>query len=131
MPPKLLLMRFTRIVLAACLAAQVFSMSVFAQQDQVVAAIIKEATDHSQLRRMSHELMDGIGPRLVGSTKMVQASDWAIAQYKQYGIEARRENYGTWRGWDRGVTHVDMISPWVKNTGGNPAGIFSSHQKAC
>jgi carboxypeptidase Q len=83
--------------------------------DPIINAIIKEANGNSQLKRMSHELMDGVGPRLVGSTKMVQASDWAIAQYKQYGIEARRENYGEWRGWDRGVTHVDMVSPWTRS----------------
>jgi hypothetical protein len=101
---------------AACVAANLFfTTNVLAQQDQVVSAIVREATENSQLMRMSHELMDGVGPRLVGSSKMVKASDWAIEQYKQYGIEARRENYGTWRGWDRGVTHVDMMSPWVKS----------------
>lgn len=108
-------MRFYKFVATACVAVQIFITPVSAQQNPVVAAIVKEATENSQLKRMSHELLDGVGPRLVGSTKMVQASDWAIAQYKQYGIDARRENYGTWRGWDRGVTHVDMISPWVKS----------------
>ena len=100
---------------AAIVAAPLLSNTVQAQQDPVINAIIQEATSNSQLKRMSHELMDGVGPRLVGSSKMVQASDWAIAQYQQYGIPARRENYGTWRGWDRGVTHVDMLSPWVKS----------------
>ena len=76
-------------------AAQSFCLTAFAQQDPIIAAIIKEANENSQLKRMSHELMDGVGPRLVGSTKMMQASDWAIAQYQQYGISARRENYGT------------------------------------
>jgi hypothetical protein len=107
-------MRFLKQLAITVISAQLIHASAQAQQDPVVAAIIKEATENSQLMQRSHELMDGIGPRLVGSTKMVQASDWAIAQYKQYGIEARRENYGTWRGWDRGVTHVDMISPWIK-----------------
>lgn len=97
------------------LGAQCLHLSSFAQQNPVIAAIIKEANENSQLERMSHELMDGIGPRLVGSTKMLQASDWAIEQYRQYGITARRENYGTWRGWDRGITHVDMLSPWLKS----------------
>lgn len=107
-------MRFFRTLVVATIATSIFSTPIFAQQDQVVSAIVKEATENSQLMQRSHELMDGIGPRLVGSSKMLQASDWAIAQYKQYGIDARRENYGTWRGWDRGVTHVDMISPWAK-----------------
>lgn len=100
--------------MTAGFAVFVLTSSVQAQ-DPVVAAIVKEATENSQLMQRSHELMDGIGPRLVGSTKMVQASDWAIQTYKNYGIDARRENYGTWRGWDRGVTHVDMISPWTKS----------------
>ncbi|MFN7686109.1 MAG: M20/M25/M40 family metallo-hydrolase [Sphingobacteriales bacterium] len=108
-------MRFLKQLAITVISAQFIHASAQAQQDPVVAAIIKEATENSQLMQRSHELMDGIGPRLVGSTKMVQASDWAIAQYRQYGIEAKRENYGTWRGWDRGVTHVDMLSPWVKS----------------
>ena len=107
-------MRMRSTVLAALVAAPIICTSVQAQQDPVIQAIIREATTNSQLKRMSHELMDGIGPRLVGSSKMLQASDWAIAQYQQYGIAARRENYGTWRGWDRGITHVDMVSPWTK-----------------
>ena len=107
-------MRIRILFITAFLGAQCLHLSSFAQQNPVIAAIIKEANENSQLERMSHELMDGIGPRLVGSTKMLQASDWALAQYQQYGITARRENYGTWRGWDRGITHVDMLSPWVK-----------------
>jgi hypothetical protein len=108
-------MRFYKIVATACIAVQAYTSPVLAQQDPLVAAMVKEAIENSQLKRMSHELMDGVGPRLVGSSKMLKASDWAITQYKQYGIEARRENYGTWRGWDRGITHVDMVSPWIKS----------------
>jgi len=97
------------------------SLSVVAQvgnTEATVAAIVKEANDNSQLKRLAHELMDGVGPRLVGSSKMVQASDWAIAQYAQWGIAARRENYGTWRGWDRGVSHIDMVAPWTRSIEG-------------
>ena len=108
-------MRFKPFFAALLILANIGNGSLQAQQDPTVSAIIKEANENSQLKRMSHELMDGVGPRLVGSSKMVQASDWAINQYQQYGITARRENYGTWRGWDRGITHVDMISPWTKS----------------
>ncbi|OYW79903.1 MAG: hypothetical protein B7Z27_04730, partial [Sphingobacteriia bacterium 32-37-4] len=96
------------------------ALPVVAQEklNPTVEAIIKEANTNSQLQRLGHELMDGVGPRLVGSSKMVQASDWAIAQYKNWGIEAKRENYGTWRGWDRGVTHIDMVAPWTKSLEG-------------
>jgi hypothetical protein len=108
-------MRFKPFFASLLILASIGNGSLQAQQDPTVSAIIKEANENSQLKRMSHELMDGVGPRLVGSSKMVQASDWAISQYQQYGITARRENYGTWRGWDRGITHVDMISPWTKS----------------
>lgn len=84
----------------------------------IVAAIVKEATENSHLQKLAHELMDGIGPRLVGSPKMQQAHDWAVATYQQWGIPARNEKWGEWRGWERGVTHIDMISPWVKTIEG-------------
>jgi carboxypeptidase Q len=89
-----------------------------APKDPVVEAIIKEATENSQLEKLGHELMDGIGPRLVGSPKMQQAHDWAVAKYTQWGITARNEKWGEWRGWERGVSHIDMTSPWVKSLAG-------------
>lgn len=86
--------------------------------ETIVNAIVKEANENSQLKYIGHELLDGIGPRLVGSTKMVKASDWVIAQYTKWGVTARRENYGEWRGWDRGVTHIDMVAPWTRSLEG-------------
>ncbi len=83
-----------------------------------VAAIIKEATENSQLENLAHELMDGIGPRLVGSPKMQQAHDWAVSKYNTWGITARNEKWGEWRGWERGISHIDMIDPWVKTLEG-------------
>jgi hypothetical protein len=86
--------------------------SVFVQQ------IIKEATDNSQLQKMAHELFDVIGPRLVGTPQMKQANDWAVNNYKNWGITARNEQWGEWRGWERGVTHIDLISPRVRSLEG-------------
>jgi hypothetical protein len=86
-----------------------------APKDSIVEAIIKEATENSQLEKLGHELMDGIGPRLVGTPKMQQAHDWAVAKYSSWGITARNEKWGEWRGWERGTTHIDMISPWTKS----------------
>lgn len=103
------------------LLAMLFSSSIgYAQQkDSVtVSLIVKEATENSQLQKMAHELMDGIGPRLVGSPQMQQAHDWAVAKYMSWGIESRNEKWGEWRGWQRGVTHIDMVSPRVKTLEG-------------
>ena len=77
----------------------------------MVADIVKEGTGNSQLEQLAFELMDGIGPRLVGTPQMKQANDWAVATYKKWGIEAKNEAWGTWRGWERGITHIDLVSP--------------------
>ncbi len=51
-------------------------------QDRVVDKIVQEANDHSQLECLAHELLDRIGPRLVGSSKMKQAHDWTMQKYQ-------------------------------------------------
>lgn len=84
----------------------------------MVATIIKEATENSQLENLANELLNGIGPRLVGTPKMQQAHDWALANYTAWGIGARNEKWGEWRGWERGITHIDMVQPWVKTLEG-------------
>ncbi|RYF77626.1 MAG: M28 family peptidase, partial [Chitinophagaceae bacterium] len=84
----------------------------------IVAAIVKEATNNSQLQPLAHQLIDVIGPRLVGTPQMQQAHDWAVKTYAGWGIAARNEKWGEWRGWERGVTHIDMISPRVRTLEG-------------
>ncbi|MGB4400052.1 MAG: M20/M25/M40 family metallo-hydrolase [Daejeonella sp.] len=97
-----------------------FSTSLtFAQsKDPIVVNIIKEATQNSQLKKLAHELTDGIGPRLVGTPQMKQAHDWAVAKYQSWGINAKNEKWGEWRGWERGVSHIDMVHPRVKSLEG-------------
>ncbi len=87
-------------------------------KDQVVENIIKEATGNSQLKKLAHELTDGIGPRLVGTPQMKEAHDWAIGKYQSWGISAKNEKWGDWRGWERGVSHIDMVYPRVKSLEG-------------
>jgi hypothetical protein len=84
-------------------------------KNPMVEAIVKEAMENSQLENLAHELLDSIGPRLVGTPEMKQAGDWAVARYKSWGINARNEKYGEWRGWQRGVAHVDMVHPRVRS----------------
>ncbi len=95
------------------------SNPVFAQdKDQIIENIIKEANDNSQLERLAHELLDVIGPRLVGTPQMKQANDWAVAQYAKWDISAKNEVWGEWRGWERGVTHIDLVSPRTQTLDG-------------
>jgi len=105
-----------KLLLALVLMA---SSNFYAQdKDPVIESIIKEANENSQLEQLAHELLDVIGPRLVGTPQMQQASDWAIAQYEKWGVTARQEKYGTWRGWERGITHMEMVSPRVQSLDG-------------
>lgn len=110
------------LLLTLCLSSQ--ANFVFAQskepvrKDPVVENIVKEATENSQLEKLGHELMDVIGPRLVGSPQMQQAHEWAVAKYKGWNITAKNEKWGEWRGWERGVSHIDMVAPRVKSLEG-------------
>ena len=108
-----------------------FTSSFAFAQDKVIDNIIKEANENSQLEKLAHELLDVVGPRLVGTPQMKQAGDWAIKKYADWGISAKNEHWGQWRGWERGVTHVDLVSPrlrtleatqlaWSPSTNGKP-----------
>lgn len=99
--------------------------------EEIVTAIEKEATENSQLERLAYEVLDLNGPRLVGTPQMKTAHDWAVSEFAKWGISAENEAYGSWRGWDRGITHVDMVSPriaslsatqlaWSPSTGKKP-----------
>ncbi|WP_031425044.1 M20/M25/M40 family metallo-hydrolase [Flavimarina sp. Hel_I_48] len=90
----------------------------FAQQDQVIQDIMREAKENSQLELLAHELLDIVGPRLVGTPQMKNAHDWAVAKYKQWDIPAENQQWGTWKGWERGITHIDMVSPRVVSIAG-------------
>lgn len=103
--------------------SSVFSLfltfSAFAQtQSEVVEAIQREAYENSHLKNLAHELLDDIGPRLVGTPQMQQAHDWAVAKYKTWGISAENQQYGNWKGWERGITHIDMVYPRVQTLAG-------------
>lgn len=102
------------------LCAAICYTNVYAQTPDsvIVNRIVAEATTNSQLENLARELMDGIGPRLVGTPQMKQANDWAVAKYGTWGINAKNEKWGEWRGWERGVSHIDMIYPRVKSLEG-------------
>jgi carboxypeptidase Q len=86
--------------------------------NKVINSMMQEEAANSQLEKLAHELIDGVGPRLVGTPQMKQANDWAVAKYKSWGVTARNEKWGEWRGWERGISHIDMVSPRVKSLEG-------------
>ena len=89
-----------------------------AQSDPVASRIFRIGMDSSRVQQLSQTLFDSIGPRLTGGPGIRAASDWVINTYKSWGIDARRENYGTWRGWRRGYSHIDLIQPRVRSLEG-------------
>ena len=93
------------------------SISVFSQ-NKIINEIVEEATNNSQLEKLAHELLDVVGPRLVGTPQMKHAHDWAVDKYTKWGISARNHQWGEWRGWERGITHVDMIEPRLRTLSG-------------
>ena len=96
-----------------------FQIAALAQTvDEIPDLIVQEANSNSQLEKLAHELMDVIGPRLVGTPQMKKAHDWAVATYTGWGIEAKNEKWGAWRGWERGITHIDLLSPRVASLRG-------------
>jgi len=103
-----------KILLVLFLFCASWSNSILAQTtEEIVASIEKEATENCQLNELAYELMDVIGPRLVGTPQMKNAHDWAVNTFEKWGIEAKNEEWGTWRGWERGITHIDLVSPRV------------------
>lgn len=90
----------------------------FAVENPVLRRIWAIATDSSQLPRLAQALSDSLGPRLTASPGMEAAQNWLVATYTAWGISARKERYGTWRGWRRGKTHIDLVAPRVRTLEG-------------
>ena len=90
----------------------------FPTADPVIKRIWSVGMDSSMVERLGQVMFDSIGPRLTGSPGFASASDWVVAMYKSWGIDAKRDAYGTWRGWRRGASHVDLVGPRVRSLEG-------------
>lgn len=99
--------------------------------DPVLQRIWDEGMNNSHFAELSQVLLDEIGPRLTASPQMERAQAWAVETLRSWGVRAELEQYGTWEGWDRGVSHIDLVSPrvrslegrilaWSPGTGGRP-----------
>jgi carboxypeptidase Q len=90
-----------------------------------------EGMENSQAMRLIQPLLDSLGHRLTASPEMEAAQRYMMKTYASWGVTARLEQYGTFEGWRRGVTHVDLLAPrvrtleahalsWSPSTGGRP-----------
>jgi hypothetical protein len=70
--------------------------------------------DSSRTMELASTLFDSLGPRLMGAPDTKRAQDWLVKTYTSWGIDATNERYGTWRGWRRGHSHIDLVSPRLR-----------------
>jgi hypothetical protein len=83
--------------------------------DPVIRRMWTEGTERSQVMKYAQQLTDSIGSRLTGSPDMERAQQWLLDTYGKLGITARREQYGTWNAWRKGVAHLDLVRPRVRS----------------
>ena len=114
-------MKKTTLLLAAVTLASAGAASAqtFPTDDPVIMRLWEEGMEErSQVFDLGQALLDSIGPRLTGSPGFEAAADWLLSRYRAWGITAERQQYGTWRGWERGYTHIDLVSPRVRTLEG-------------
>jgi hypothetical protein len=110
------------IAIALLLLAPPASAQTFPDSDPVIKRIYALGMDSSHTPELAHVLFDSLGPRLTGTPAIKRAQDWLVAVYKSWGVEAREEQYGTWRGWNRGPSHIDLIAPRLRTLQGQMVG---------
>jgi hypothetical protein len=108
----------TAAVLAASIAPRAAAAQTYPSADPVIRRIWDEGMNNSQVARLGQVLSDSIGPRLTGSPGIKRGNDWLASTYAAWGVEAKNEQYGTWKGWRRGTTHIDLIEPRVRTLEG-------------
>jgi hypothetical protein len=90
----------------------------FPTDDPVLKAMWNEGMRNSQAMTLLQVLSDSIGPRLTGTPNSLSGQEWIKRIYSQWGIPARSERYGTWAGWRRGPSHIDLMAPRVRSLQG-------------
>ncbi|MEX1050918.1 MAG: peptidase M28, partial [Gemmatimonadales bacterium] len=104
-----------KLIIAFAVTGAPLAAQSFPTDNPVLRGIWEEGMTRSQVEPLLQVLLDSIGPRLTGSPSQRAGHDWAVGMYTRWGVPARNEQYGTWRGWRRGVTHVDLIAPRVRS----------------
>ena len=94
------------------------SAQTFPTEDPVIKRLWALGMDSSRVQSLAQVLLDSVGPRLSGTPLQKNANDWVVQEYTKWGITARNERVGTWRGWRRGHSHIDLRTPRVRSLEG-------------
>ena len=113
-PPLVLL-----IALAAVPAAQAPAEKL---DHATIAQIRDEGLNRSQVMDHISWLSDVYGPRLTGKPGIMQASDWALKKFGEWGLaNPHRETFAFGRGWTLVRFHAHLLEPQVQPIIGFPA----------
>jgi carboxypeptidase Q len=112
------MMSLRRILFLFLLAAPFALLAHSEQVDlEMVSRIRAEGMNNSQIRDLSFHLTDVIGPRLSGSTGLMNAYTWTSEKLEQWGLD----NVGIipWgefgRGWDNEKFYIAMTRPYYQH----------------
>ena len=107
------------VLVSLAMGGNAVNAQTFPTDDPVIRQMWQEGMEEgSQVFDLAQALLDSIGPRLTGSPGFNAAGDWLVSKYAGWGIDAGKQQYGTWRGWDRGYSHIDLISPRKRTLSG-------------
>jgi hypothetical protein len=102
-------------LLALTASALVPAGSVAGQEDPVVQRIIQLGTTDNQAMRWADYATNRFGGRLTGSDAYLNAADWALWQFKEWGVEAYFDEVGELPvGFNRGPWFGKMVVPEEK-----------------
>ena len=86
-----------------------------------IAKIRNEGLNHSQVMEHISWLSDVYGPRLTGSPAILQASDWVLKKFTEWGLaNGHRETWSFGKGWELVRFSAHMIEPQVQPLIGFP-----------
>ena len=91
-----------------------------------VASLIKSALAGTHAYDITESLTTEIGPRVGGSPQEALAREWAVAKFKEIGLQNVRIEPFTMPYWERGIETASIVSPfpqplYITSLGGSVA----------
>lgn len=74
--------------------------------------LITSALNGTQAYDITESLTTEVGQRMAGTEAEARARDWAVAKFKEIGLQNVRVETFTIPGWERGVETASIISPF-------------------
>jgi carboxypeptidase Q len=113
-------------ILCLPLLVQVYAVPAQSPEEKLdhttIAKIRDEGLNRSQVMDHISWLSDVYGPRLTGGPAIMQASDWALKKFDEWGLSnAHRETWAFGKGWSLVRFNAQMIEPQVQPLIGFPA----------